>query len=69
MIPRPYARVGSGKGRGWANEFVTVRVALGDFTVGSPIDLTRIKQVRLDFGEAHGSPEGAVGLDNVEFVR
>ncbi len=68
-VPLPYQRVGLGAGRGWANEFVTVRVPLADFTVGSPIDLTRITTVQLDFGADHGAEEGAVGLDSVEFAR
>lgn len=69
MVPFPYARLGSGTGRGWANEFVTVRVNLADFTVGSDLDLGQLAEVRLDFGEAHGASSGAVGLDSVEFAR
>ncbi|GDX79955.1 hypothetical protein LBMAG42_17660 [Deltaproteobacteria bacterium] len=69
LVPFPYARLGNGTGRGWANEFVTVRINLADFTVGSEIDLAQLAEVRLDFGEAHGAPSGAVGLDSVEFAR
>lgn len=69
LVPFPYARLGNGEGRGWANEFVTVRINLADFTVGSDLDLAHLAQVRLDFGEAHGASSGAVGLDSVEFAR
>lgn len=69
LIPFPYPRIGNGAGRGWANEFVSVRINLTDFTVGSELDLAHLAEVRLDFGEAHGAPSGAVGLDNVEFAR
>ncbi len=69
LVPFPYPRLGSGTGRGWANEFVTVRVNLADFTVGSALDLGRLAEVRLEFGEAHGAASGAVGLDSVEFAR
>ena len=69
LVPFPYPRLGNGDGRGWANEFVTVRINLADFTVGSQIDLAHLAEVRLDFGEAHGAPSGAVGIDNVEFAR
>lgn len=69
MVPQPYQRQGSGSGAGWANEFVTVRVALHDFTVGSAIDLSRLAAVRFDFGADHGASTGAIGLDNVELSR
>ncbi len=66
LVPTPYARLGLGPGRGWANEFVTVRIPLVDFR---GIDLHQLAWLRLDLGEAHGAPEGALGLDSVEFAR
>jgi hypothetical protein len=69
LVPFPYARLGLGDGRGWANEFVTVRVNLADFTVGSQLDLGSLAEVRLDFGEEGGEQSGAIGLDSVEFAR
>lgn len=61
-IEQPYARQG-----GWQNEFETVRIRLRDFLAdGSGLDLTRIVAVRLEFGPSHGSPEGRVGLDDLE---
>lgn len=66
--PEPYQRTDGGTGAGWADEFVTIRVPLADFTIGSMIDLSRLATVRLDFGGA-GSAPGAIGLDNVELSR
>ncbi len=66
--PEPYQRTDGGTGAGWADEFVTVRVPLADFTVGSMLDLSRIATVRLDFGGV-GTAPGAIGLDNVELSR
>lgn len=69
-IPQPYARGGNGAGFGWGNEFSTVRIPLADFLGGNPdIDLGQLAAVRLEFGEAFGSPRGRVGLDDVELVH
>jgi hypothetical protein len=67
-ITPPYARDGFGAGVGWQNEFVTVRVRLTDFLVGSEIDLSRIASVRFDFGASFGSERGRLGLDDIELV-
>jgi hypothetical protein len=67
-IPRPYARDGFGAGVGWQNEFVTVRIHLADFQVGSVLDLSRIEAVRFDFGESWGTSRGRLGLDDLELV-
>ncbi len=69
QVPQPYQRAGSGDGRGWANEFVTVRVPLRDLTLGSTLDLTQIAEVRLDLGEGYGSTLGRISLDNLELSR
>ncbi len=68
-VPLPYQRSGSGSGRGWANELVTVRLPLSDFETGADLDLTHIASVRLNFGEGSGSAMGRIGLDNVELSR
>jgi len=68
LVPTPYLRAELGDGAGWANEFVTVRIPLADFTVGSTLDRARLTTLRLDFGAAVGAPAGALALDNVELV-
>jgi dienelactone hydrolase len=68
VVPPPYARAGFGAGTGWQNEFVTIRVRLDDFRVGSEIDLSRIAAVRLEFGESFGSARGRLGIDDLELV-
>lgn len=67
--PEPYQRTGAGSGSGWADELVTLRIPLADFTIGSALDLTRITAVRFDFGGTHGATTGAMILDNVELSR
>lgn len=67
--PEPYQRRDDGIGAGWADEFVTIRIPLADFTVGSMIDLSHLATVRLELGGAHGTSPGAIGLDNVELSR
>ena len=65
--PVPYQRTGTGDGAGWAAEFVTVRLPLADFTLGSKLDLSRLSSLRLVFGADHGASIGSIALDNVEF--
>ncbi len=68
-IPPPYARMGEGAGVGWQNEFSSVRVRLADFAAANPtVDLEAIVAVRLDFGEAFGSAQGRVALDDLTLV-
>ncbi len=67
--PEPYQRTDDGLGAGWADEFVTVRIPLSDFTIGSMIDLSHLATVQLDLGGDHGASPGAIGLDNVELSR
>jgi len=68
-VPAPYARTGEGAGVGWGNEFVTIRVRPTDFLGAAPeLDLSSIQAVRFDFGAAHGSPRGRLGIDDIELV-
>ncbi|HET6584638.1 MAG TPA: hypothetical protein VFG69_14365 [Nannocystaceae bacterium] len=67
-IAPPYARDGFGAGVGWQNEFVTVRVRLTDFLVGSELDLSHVAAVRFDFGASFGSERGRLGLDDLELT-
>jgi hypothetical protein len=65
-----YQRTGFGTGAGWVNEMNTVRIGLSEFLAdGSPLDLTNIVAVRLEFGSSYGSPRGRIGLDDVQFMR
>ncbi|MBT3222628.1 MAG: hypothetical protein HN348_26430, partial [Proteobacteria bacterium] len=65
-INSPYPRQGYGQGQGWANEFNTVRLRLTDFEAdGSGLNLKQIAALRFEFGEAHGSAMGRLGLDDV----
>lgn len=66
---RPYERPGSGPGAGWANEFVTVRIPLVDFLVGSELDLAAIEAVRFELGAGFGSEQGRVAVDDLLVVR
>src|SRR5215213_9897625 len=68
-VPPPYARAGFGAGTGWQNEFVTIRLRIREFQVGSELDLARIEAVRLDFGSSFGSSRGRIGLDDLELVH
>jgi hypothetical protein len=70
-IEEPYQRPRcGGLGlRGWANEFETIRIRLEDFkSDGRPLDLTRIGVVGFLMGPSFGSPEGRIGLDEIEFT-
>jgi hypothetical protein len=69
-VEEPYQRTGYGTGAGWQNELETIRIRLADFTRdGAGVDLADLAAIRLQFGAAHGSPQGRLGLDDVEFVR
>jgi hypothetical protein len=69
-IEVPYQRAGCGAGVGWGNEFETIRIRLEDFTRnGAGIDLSKIDWIELRCGPAHGSKEGKLGFDDLEFVR
>jgi dienelactone hydrolase len=67
-VPPPYARAGFGAGTGWQNEFITIRLRIRDFRVGSELDLVRIEAVRFEFGSSFGSSRGRIGLDDLELV-
>ena len=65
-ITTPYARAGSGGGRGWANEFNTVRIRLVGFQDAEPLlNLSDVARVRLDFGGDFGSAFGRIGIDDL----
>ncbi|MCY2960217.1 MAG: hypothetical protein NTY35_08625 [Planctomycetota bacterium] len=69
-IEEPYQRTDCGTGAGWANEWETVRIPLADFArVAGSLDRTQIVGVDLLFGPSHGSAQGRLGLDDLEFVR
>jgi hypothetical protein len=69
-ISEPYARGGCGAGVGWAAEFETVRIPLGDLSRGADgIDVTSIAKIGFRFGPSHGSPQGRLGLDHIVFER
>ncbi len=69
-IPRPFSRGGSGAGRGWVNEFQTVRLPLSAFERAAPgFDRTDVRTVRLRFGAAHGTAQGRLGIDDLQFAR
>ncbi|MEO2106286.1 MAG: hypothetical protein ABGZ36_11670, partial [Actinomycetota bacterium] len=52
------------------NEFSTVRVPLGAFTTDRPeFDPSHLDILRLQVGEAHGSPLGRVGIDDIEILQ
>ncbi len=69
-IPQPYSRGGSGGGRGWVNEFQTVRLPLSAFTRVAPgFDTADVRTIRFRFGAAHGAAQGRLGLDDILFAR
>lgn len=74
-LEEPYQRIGTGPADcgpnpGWANEFETIRIRLTDFLRdGSGLDLSDVVAVRLEFGSAHGSSRGRIGLDDVEVTK
>ncbi len=57
------------RGGGWQNEMETIRFRITDFkNNGSPLNLSSIAAVRLDFGPAHGSNGCHLGLDDIELT-
>jgi hypothetical protein len=57
----PYARSG-----GWHNEMRRIRIRTTDFlTNGSPLDLTNIVAVRLNFGPSWGTSQGRIVIDEM----
>ena len=69
-VEEPYQRTGCGTGSaGWANEFETVRLPLRGFTVDDPsFDLGDVAKLVFRFGPSHGSPQIALGLDDIELT-
>lgn len=69
LVPTPFDRGGLGAGRGWVNEFQTVRIPLSAFRRAEPaLDLSDVRAVRLWFGAAHGAPQGRLGFDDLAFT-
>jgi len=70
-IEEPFQRTSCGSGPpGWANEFETIRIRVGDFTHNaSGIDLGDIEAIRFEFGSAFGSGQGRIGLDDIKITR
>ncbi|MCC6676804.1 MAG: hypothetical protein IT436_06640 [Phycisphaerales bacterium] len=67
-IEEVYQRTGEGTGTGWQNEFETIRIRLSDFCAnGRTLDLTDVRKVRFLFGSSHGTNQGALALDDIEF--
>lgn len=65
-IEEPYQRASCGSGRGWANEFETIRLPLQDFRRdGTPLDLAHVTAITFRFGPSHGSTAGRIGLDEL----
>lgn len=55
---------------GWQNEFWNVRIRLKDFILQNPsIDLGQIVEFSLLFGPDHGSPLGALGIDDIHLLK
>jgi len=68
-IEEPYLRRGCGQGAGWTSEWETIRIPLRDFSAsGTPLDLSALRSVRFLFGSDHGSAEGRLGLDEIQFT-
>ncbi len=68
-LTRPYQRSGLGFGRGWANEWSTVRVRLDDLLRdGNALDLSDITAVRFELGSFYGAWTGRIGLDDILFT-
>jgi len=68
-VEEPYQRAGCGAGVGWANEFETIRVPIAAFRHDNPaIDLDHVLAFGFEFGPAHGSARGRIGIDDVEVL-
>lgn len=51
---------------GWQNEFHVFHINLKEFQLtGTNVDLSEITQIKFLFGAAYGSPQGAIGLDDL----
>ncbi|MFT5184296.1 MAG: hypothetical protein ACI84C_001426 [Flavobacteriales bacterium] len=55
---------------GWQNEFHTYRIDVDEFLLGGTnVDLNSISRIYFEFGEDHGSSQGALALDDLELVN
>jgi hypothetical protein len=69
-IEEPYQRTTCGAGAGWNSEYETIKIRLTDFlNNGSTLDLARARKVIFNFGPAHGSAQGRLGMDDIELTR
>lgn len=69
-IEEPYQRTTCGTGAGWNSEYETIKIRLTDFlNNGSTLDLARARKVIFNFGPAHGSAQGRLGMDDIELTR
>ena len=70
-VEEPYQRTACGiAGAGWANEFETIRIPIQAFAYnGTGINLNAIVAVGFEVGPSHGSPQGRIGLDEVELLK
>jgi hypothetical protein len=54
---------------GWQNEFHVFHINLTEFLLtGTDVDLSQIVSAKFLFGETHGSPAGAIGLDDLSLA-
>ncbi|MBI4882163.1 MAG: hypothetical protein HY812_21255 [Planctomycetes bacterium] len=68
-LEEPYQRTSCGSGAGWNTEFETVRIRLDDFmNNGCGVDLTGIAAIEFRFGPSHGTPQGRLGIDDLELT-
>jgi hypothetical protein len=68
-IEEPYQRTSCGTGAGWANEFETIRIPIEAFKYNNgAIDLNAVFAIGFEFGPAHGSTQGRIGIDDVELL-
>jgi hypothetical protein len=68
-VEEPYQRTSCGVGSGWANEFETIRVPVEAFRYNNTvINLNSILAIGFEFGPAHGSTQGRIGIDDVELL-
>jgi hypothetical protein len=72
-IEEPYQRNSGpncGSGLGWTSEYETIRIPVADFlNDASGLDLKNVRKLIFQFGPSHGSPQGRLGLDEIELTN